>query len=38
VKILEETQSWRLVESPLDIAATVPMALPVKDIAARLAQ
>src|SRR5438132_5143903 len=34
-KILEETDAWRLVEAPFD--AAVPMAVPVKDAAPRLA-
>lgn len=34
-KVLEETQAWRLVEAPLD--GPVPVSIPVKDRAARLA-
>ena len=34
-KILEETQSWRLVQSPLDVAAA--LGAPVHDVAPRLA-
>src|SRR4026209_1136906 len=35
-KILEETQSWRLVEAPLD-PASLPIGVPVKHVAPRLA-
>jgi len=35
-KILEESQSWRLVESPLE-PVSAPVAVPVKDMAPRLA-
>jgi len=36
-KVLEETHAWRLVQSPDEAASALPLAVPVKGIAARLA-
>jgi UDP-3-O-[3-hydroxymyristoyl] N-acetylglucosamine deacetylase len=36
-KVLEETQAWRLVEAPADAPIPMPVAVPVKEAAPRLA-
>ena len=36
-KVLEETHAWRLVQSPDEAASALPLAAPVKGIAARMA-
>jgi UDP-3-O-acyl-N-acetylglucosamine deacetylase len=36
-KVLEETHAWRLVQSPDEATAPLPLTAPVKGVAARLA-
>jgi UDP-3-O-[3-hydroxymyristoyl] N-acetylglucosamine deacetylase len=36
-KVLEETHAWRLVQSPDEASASLPLTVPVKGVAARLA-